>query len=64
MKNEKWQYKGVMSSDWETDQKAMNNPKFKTFEDYRKLVERLNKKYKYNPPIECRVLTPANLSTK
>lgn len=53
--NELWQYRFVLSNDWATDTRAMNNPKFKSFSDYQKHTEKLNKKFMGK--IECRLIT-------
>lgn len=48
-----WQFRNALSNDWGTDNRAMNNPKIKTFADYENHVNKLNKKH--NASIECRL---------
>lgn len=51
--NQIWQYKNVLSSEWATDHKAMNNPIFKTFADYEKHTKKLNAKFKTQSECRC-----------
>lgn len=52
---EQWQYRYALLKDWNTDIKAMDNPKFKSFSDYQKHIDALNKKFNGN--MECRLFT-------
>lgn len=53
MEKEEWQFRNALSTEWATDHVAMSNPKFKSFDDYKNHVERLNKKFDTN--VECRL---------